>query len=77
MARWPVSITPREAEVLKQMATGKMSAAIGVELGISKRTVDFHIMNLKRKSQHDTNPLFFFGQWHIHDFVIVDKRRGK
>lgn len=42
-------ITSREAEVLKWMKCGKSSWDISVILGISERTVNFHIYNVMHK----------------------------
>jgi LuxR family transcriptional regulator len=41
--RLPHSLTEREVSVLKWTAAGKTSAEIGIILGISTRTVNFHI----------------------------------
>jgi DNA-binding CsgD family transcriptional regulator len=43
------SLTPRELEVLTWAAQGKSAWAIGVILGITKRTVDEHIHTAMRK----------------------------
>lgn len=43
------NITPREIEILQNLATGKTSGKIGEELSISKHTVDTHRRNLLRK----------------------------
>jgi len=49
--RWPivVDISDREVETLTWAARGKTSAEIAVILGLSKRTVDFHIDNARIK----------------------------
>jgi len=40
------SVTERELDVLRLVAQGQTSARIGTELGISERTVRFHLENL-------------------------------
>lgn len=42
-------ITPRERQVLEQVARGLSNRQIGIELGIAMRTVDKHVENLMRK----------------------------
>lgn len=42
-------ITPREMEILQWLRNGKSSWEISVILGISERTVKFHVANLMRK----------------------------
>ncbi len=44
-----VDLNPREIETLTMSAQGKTSAHIAKVLGLSKRTVDFHIENACRK----------------------------
>jgi DNA-binding response OmpR family regulator len=48
---WPklVELSDREAETLTWAARGKTSAEIAQILGLSKRTVDFHIDNARTK----------------------------
>ena len=51
MEIWPqgVLLSGREAEALAWSARGKTSAEIAGILGLTKRTVDFHIENARRK----------------------------
>lgn len=42
-------LTDREAEILKWVASGKTSLDVSDLLGISKRTIDFHITNAGQK----------------------------
>jgi DNA-binding CsgD family transcriptional regulator len=44
-------ITNRQAEVLKLLGEGHTSKEIAVILGVSKRTVDGHRLNLMRKTE--------------------------
>jgi DNA-binding CsgD family transcriptional regulator len=44
-ARPSVSLTPREADVLRWIAVGKTNWEIGQILGLSERTVKFHLYN--------------------------------
>jgi DNA-binding CsgD family transcriptional regulator len=44
-----VDLTDREAETLTWAARGKTSVEIGAILGLTKRTVDFHIDNARLK----------------------------
>jgi len=48
---WPkqIDLSDREIETLTWVARGKTSAEIGQMLGLSKRTVDFHIDNARIK----------------------------
>jgi DNA-binding NarL/FixJ family response regulator len=48
---WPkeVTLNDREVEVLTWVARGKTSAEIAKILGLTKRTVDFHIDNAREK----------------------------
>jgi DNA-binding response OmpR family regulator len=49
MSRKPISLGKRERETLTWAARGKTSAEIAQILGLSKRTVDFHIDNARIK----------------------------
>ena len=48
---WPktVALNEREVEVLTWSARGKTSAEIAKILGLTKRTIDFHIDNAREK----------------------------
>jgi DNA-binding response OmpR family regulator len=48
---WPksVALNDREVEVLTWVARGKTSIEIGKILGLTKRTIDFHIDNAREK----------------------------
>jgi DNA-binding CsgD family transcriptional regulator len=48
-SRWAMRVTPRESQVLGWVAAGKSDWAIGQILRISKKTVNFHVENAKRK----------------------------
>jgi DNA-binding CsgD family transcriptional regulator len=45
----PVALNDREVETLTWAARGKTSAEIAVILGLSKRTIDFHLDNARNK----------------------------
>jgi DNA-binding NarL/FixJ family response regulator len=47
--RLPEPLTPREYEVLRLMAAGRRNREIGGELGISVKTVEFHICHVLEK----------------------------
>jgi FixJ family two-component response regulator len=47
-------LTPREAEVLQHMLTGKTSKLIARALGVSHRTVDIHRSRVMEKMQAET-----------------------
>lgn len=38
-----VTLSPREAEVLRQVAAGQTNKSIALKLGISEHTVKFHL----------------------------------
>ncbi len=42
-------LSPREAEVLEHMAAGRSNKTIGIDLGISPRTVEIHRANMLSK----------------------------
>jgi DNA-binding CsgD family transcriptional regulator len=44
-----MDLTPREAQILEWIATGKSDWQIGQILDISNKTVNYHAENLKRK----------------------------
>jgi DNA-binding CsgD family transcriptional regulator len=44
-----VHLTPRETEVLNWIKEGKSSWEISVIFNCAKRTVEFHIVNIKKK----------------------------
>jgi DNA-binding CsgD family transcriptional regulator len=46
----PVEITTREAECLYHLASGKSAKQTAASLNISKRTVEFHLNNIKDKA---------------------------
>jgi len=46
---WAVLISERERQILSLCADGLSDAQIADELGISSKTVNFHIENIKRK----------------------------
>ncbi len=50
----PTKLTPREAQVLRSLARGLPTKAIGRELGVSPKTVEAHIARLlvKLKARH-------------------------
>ncbi len=43
------SLSPREREVLKWLRLGKTSWDISVIMGISERTVNYHVNNIMKK----------------------------
>ena len=45
-----VSLSPREREVLKLVASGAQNRAIAEQLGVSANTVKFHVSNVLRKA---------------------------
>jgi DNA-binding NarL/FixJ family response regulator len=42
-------LTPRELQVLRQIAAGKTNKAIATELFVSERTIDRHVSNIFTK----------------------------
>ena len=47
----PDALTPREIEVLQQLASGRSNKEIGLELGIAEKTVKTHVSNILQKLQ--------------------------
>ena len=47
----PDALTPRELEVLQQLARGRSNKEIGLELGIAEKTVKTHVSNILQKLQ--------------------------
>lgn len=43
------ALTPRELEIIRQVASGLTNKEIGIKLHISHRTVDTHRTNIMRK----------------------------
>jgi DNA-binding NarL/FixJ family response regulator len=43
-------LTKRENQVLELVARGEKQAAIASALGIHRRTVEFHLVNIRKKS---------------------------
>lgn len=50
-AREPLSLTPREAEVLRFLSAGFSNKEVARRLSLSVRTVETHRLNLRRKTQ--------------------------
>jgi len=48
--RWPAGLTDREVDVLRQVAIGRSMQEAAAELGISAKTVDFHLQNVYAKT---------------------------
>lgn len=64
----PKSLSPRELEVLRHVASGITSVEIANKLNISKHTVDNHRKSMLRKTQ-STNTLQLI-QWAVKRNVI-------
>ncbi|MHC4266012.1 MAG: response regulator transcription factor [Planctomycetota bacterium] len=47
-------LTPREQEIARELALGKINKVIAYELGISQKTVDFHRGNIMKKLKIDS-----------------------
>lgn len=45
-----IHITPREREVLAGILAGKKLDCIAADLGVSRSTVKFHLLNLRQKT---------------------------
>lgn len=69
----PPSVTQRESTVLELLAKGLRSAKIATALGISDRTVKFHLSNLFRKS--NTKNRINLLLWHLGGRVIPGPNR--
>ncbi len=65
----PVSLTPKETEILSWVAAGKTDDEIAVILGISRNTVDSHMRHVFRKLEAGNRVSAVvkgIGQGHIH-----------
>lgn len=49
MKRNPLDLTPREKIVMEHIARGKTATQTAAVLGLSKRTVDYHLYNVYSK----------------------------
>lgn len=47
-------LTPAEMRVIRLSSTGLISNDVAIQMGVSKRTVDFHWANMMRKSKCKT-----------------------
>ena len=54
--RFPVSLTPREAEVLQLVATGMSAKEVANQISISPRTVERHIEHVRLKLRARNRP---------------------
>jgi DNA-binding CsgD family transcriptional regulator len=54
--RYPVSLTPREAEVLQLVATGLSAKEVANRISISPRTVERHIEHVRMKLRARNRP---------------------
>lgn len=50
MSARPAHITPRERQVLQQLATGAAQTEIARRLGVSPRTIEAHTASLRDKT---------------------------
>ena len=50
-----IKLSPRQREVLDLLSQGLTSKQIGLRLGLSRRTINYHITALKAKLQAETN----------------------
>ena len=46
---WLATLTPREAEVMQLVTSGKANKVVGAELGVSQRTVEIHRAHVMEK----------------------------
>ncbi len=60
------TLTPREVEVLSQVVAGRLNRQIGVELGISEKTVKVHRGRVMEK----------LGVWSVADLVRFAEKAG-
>lgn len=65
-SRHATSLTPRQTEVLREMAMGRGMREIGQRLGISPKTAETHRQNLMQR----------LGIWHLPGLVRYALRAG-
>jgi DNA-binding CsgD family transcriptional regulator len=59
------TLSPREAEVLAQLALGKTPRHIGEELSISTKTVETYVLRLRKRFALDNiYELIVYACWH-------------
>ncbi|MEY2370771.1 MULTISPECIES: LuxR C-terminal-related transcriptional regulator [Lysinibacillus] len=49
-----IKLTPKEYEILERIAEDKTNNEISLELGMSRRTVEYHISSIIRKLNAET-----------------------
>ena len=63
-------LTPRELEILQLVIQGKTNRAIASEIGVSERTVEFHIDNIYTKIGARTRVIA--GIWAIQHGINIE-----
>lgn len=51
-----MTLTARQHDILERVAHDEKRAAIAADLGISRKTVDFHLMRIFRKARVHSAP---------------------
>ena len=66
------TLTPRELEVLQLVVAGYTNKAIAVAIGISEKTVEFHLDNIYSKLGVRTR--LMAGIWALQQGIMIETR---
>ena len=67
------TLTPRELEILQLIIAGKSNKKIAGEIGISAKTVEFHLDNMYKKIGVRTR--LMAGAWAIRQGLSIETER--
>jgi len=65
-------LTPREMEILQLVLAGRTNKSIGAAIGISEKTVEFHLDKIYTKVGVRTRMLA--GMWALHHGILSGTR---
>ena len=67
-----MDLTPREIEILQLVLAGRTNKAIAAELGITEKTVEFHLDNIYNKVGVRTRVMV--GIWALRQDIAAEPR---
>ena len=68
-----LNLTPRELEILQLVIAGKSNKTIAVEIGISAKTVEFHLENMYKKI--GVRNRLMAGVWAIQQGLSIETKK--